>query len=162
MSLIDRWSGKLRRHRTRLSKFGVIGILGLIADVGGFNLLRILGEGPLLAKVISTGLGIIVAWLGNRYWTFSEKRRTGIHRELLLFIGVCLVGLAISLGCLAFSIYVLDQRSALAENISANVVGLGLSTMWRYWAMHRHVFNEKRPGVPAKRPATKVLSKVAD
>jgi putative flippase GtrA len=89
-------------------------------------------------------LGIIVSWLGHRYWTFREKRRAAVHREFVLFIGVCLIGLAISLGSLAFSHYVLGLHSPLADNVSANVIGLGLATAFRYWAMHTHVFNEIR------------------
>jgi putative flippase GtrA len=133
-----------------LTKFGVVGTVGLVADVGVFNLLRFAGgegplyELPLTAKVISTGLGIIVSWLGHRYWTFSEKRRVAIHREFVMFVGVCLIGLAISLGCLAISHYVLGLKSLLADNIAANVIGLGLATAFRYWAMHTHVFNEIR------------------
>lgn len=150
------WYGRLRRHRVEMTKFGVIGILGLIADVGGFNVLRYAGgEGPLYnmpltAKVISTGLGIIVSWLGNRYWTFSDKRRAEAHREFAIFFGVCLVGLVISLGTLALSHYVLGMQSPLADNISANVIGLGLATAFRYWAMHKHVFTGAKP---AKKPA---------
>lgn len=129
-------------------------MLGLLADVGGFNLLRYAGgEGPLYnlpltAKVISTGMGIVVSWLGHRYWTFSEKRRVAIRREFVLFVGVCLGGLAISLGCLAFSHYVLGFKNLIADNISANVIGLGLATAFRYWAMHTHVFTEVRTTAP--------------
>src|SRR5688500_18387556 len=96
LSLINRWYSRLRRHSPRLTKFGLVGMLGLLADVGGFNLLRFAGgEGPLYdlpmtAKVISTGMGIVVSWLGHRYWTFSEKRRVAIRREFVLFVGVCL------------------------------------------------------------------------
>ena len=168
MSLVDRWRGKLRRHRRRLMRFGVVGIVGLLVDVGGFNVLRFAGgEGPLygqplLAKAISTFLSVIVAWLAHRYWTFNENRRVRVHREFVMFIGVSLTGLAISLGCLGFSLYVLGQRSVLADNISANVVGLGLATAFRYWAMHRHVFNEKRPVVsPDVRKAAKPLSEIS-
>ncbi len=123
---------------------------GLIADVGVFNVLRFAGgEGPLYdypltAKVISTCLGIVVAWTGHRYWTFSEKRRYAVRREFGLFVLVCLIGLGISLGTLAISHYVLGLRGPLADNISANVIGLGLATAFRYWAMQTHVFNEVR------------------
>ena len=59
----------------------MVGALGFVADVGTFNLLRFAGgEGPLYdypltAKVVSGIIATIVAWLGNRYWTFSHARR---------------------------------------------------------------------------------------
>ncbi|MBB5873296.1 putative flippase GtrA [Allocatelliglobosispora scoriae] len=151
MSLIQRGYGLLRQNLQRLARFGVVGMIGLVADVGLFNLLRYAGgEGPLYnqpltAKVISTSLGIVVSWLGHRYWTFSEKRRTAAHREFVVFVVVCLIGLGITVGTLAVSHYVLGFTGVLADNIAANVVGLGLATAFRFWAMNAHVFTEVRP-----------------
>jgi putative flippase GtrA len=151
VALIRLWYDRLRRHSLRLTKYGLVGIAGFIVDVGGFNLLRFGGghgplyEMPLAAKAISTALGVIVAWLGHRYWTFRENRRSAVHREFVLFVTVSLIGLAISLAPLAISHYLLGWRSPLADNISANIVGLGLATAFRYWAMHTQVFTEKRP-----------------
>lgn len=150
MALIRRWYDRLRRHSLRLSKYGVVGIVGFVVDVGGFNLLRFAGgegplyEMPLAAKTISTSAAIVVAWLGHRYWTFRERRRAAVHREFVVFVIVSVIGLAISVAPLAISHYVLGLRSPLADNISANIVGLGLGTAFRYWAMHTRVFNEVR------------------
>ena len=47
------------------------------------------------------------------------------------------VGLAIATAASPWSHDVLDLRSALADNISANLVGLGLGTMFRFWAYRR-------------------------
>ena len=151
MALIQRWRGRLQRHSIRLSKYGMVGLIGFVVDVGGFNLLRFAGgEGPLYdmplaAKAISTGLAILVAWLGHRYWTFHERRRSAAHREFVVFVVVSLIGMAISLAPLAVSHHLLGLRSPLADNISANIIGLGLATAFRYWAMHTRVFNEVRP-----------------
>ncbi len=152
IALVHELIGKLRRHRIRITKFGIVGLVGLVADVGTFNLLRYAGgrgalyDQPLTAKVISTALGIVVAWLGHRFWTFSEQRRATIRREFVYFVGVYLIGLGITLGTLAISHYVLDLRTALADNLAGNVVGLGLAMVFRYWAMHKHVFTGVRRG----------------
>jgi len=37
--------------------------------------------------------------------------------------------------------YVLDLSSALADNIAANVIGLGLGTVVRFWALRASVFS---------------------
>jgi putative flippase GtrA len=141
-------------HRVRLMRFGIVGICGLITDVGVFNLLRFAGghgplyHQPLTAKVISTSLAIIVAWLGHRFWTFREKSGGAVHREFLMFLMVSVMGLVISVAPLAVSYYLLGLSGPLADNISANVIGLGLSTAFRYWAMHKFVFNETKPPAP--------------
>jgi hypothetical protein len=51
----------------------------------------------------------------------------------------------IALACLWFSHYALGLTSVLADNISANVVGLALGTLFRFWSYRRWVF----PEIPA-------------
>ncbi len=51
--------------------------------------------------MISTLVATVVAWLGNRYWTFRHRRRASRRREFVLFMGMNLGGLGISLACLA-------------------------------------------------------------
>ncbi len=136
----------------QLVRFGIVGALGFLTDVGGFNLLRYAGgEGPLhayplTAKVVSGAAATLVAWLGNRYWTFRHTRRSRAGRELLLFAVVAAVGTLIALLCLWVSHYGLGLRSPLADNVSANVVGFGLATLFRFWAYRNHVFNEESDG----------------
>jgi putative flippase GtrA len=53
-----------------------------------------------------------------------------------------LVGLVISVSCLAISHDLLGFTSPLADNISGNLIGIGLGTLFRFWAYRRFVFNE--------------------
>lgn len=137
-------SGSVRQF----ARFGVVGALGFVTDVGAFNLLRFAGgEGPLhdyplSAKVVSGTLATIVAWLGNRFWTFRSSRRDKAHHEFALFALVAAVGTLIAMGCLWVSHYGLGFRSPLADNISANGIGLVLGTCFRFWAYRRHVFSQ--------------------
>ena len=59
-------------------------------------------------------------------------------------------GLLIAMACLWFSHYVLGFRSALADNISANVIGVGLGNIFRY-LMYRTVIYRVTPRRPAQR-----------
>jgi len=61
-------------------------------------------------------------------------------------------GMVIALGCLAFSHYVLDLRSARADNISANGVGLVLGTLFRFWAYRYFVFRAEPADDPVLAP----------
>jgi putative flippase GtrA len=56
------------------------------------------------------------------------------------------VGLLISLACLAISHYALGFTSTLADNIAANVIGLGLGTAFRFWSYRRWVFPAIKDG----------------
>jgi putative flippase GtrA len=130
-----------------MAKFGVVGAVAFVVDVGIFNVLLYHASGPLhgkpiTAKVISTAVATAVSYLGNRFWTFRHRDRVGSAREYVLFFLLNGVGLAIATGCLAFSHYVLGLTSPLADNIAANLVGLGLGTLFRFWAYRRWVFPE--------------------
>lgn len=133
-----------------MAKFGVVGLIALVVDVGLFNLLRYAGgEGPfydrpLTAKAISVIAATTVAYFGNRFWTFRYRGRSGMGREYVLFFVLNGVGMLIALGCLWFSHYALGLTSPLADNISANVVGLALGTIFRFWSYRRWVF----PAIP--------------
>ncbi len=129
-------------------KFGVVGAVAFVVDAGLFNLLVHVGESPLLeekpltAKVVSVSMATLVAWLGNRYWTFRRRRRSAVPRELALFAVVNVGGLLLALVPLGVSRYLLGLESALADNIAANVVGLALGTIFRFVMYRTYVFNE--------------------
>ena len=132
-------------------KFGAVGAVAFVVDTAVFNLLRFglfsvdgpFEHKPLTAKVASAFVATIVAWLGNRYWTFRHRRRASRRREFVLFVAMNVAGLAIALACLAFSHYVLGLRSALADNIAGNGVGLALGTLFRFWAYKTFVFRQE-------------------
>lgn len=135
--------------RTAL-KFGVVGLVCYGIDVGIFNLLRlgVLGDehffqGPIGAKIASVTISTLASWFGNRLWTFREHRRQNVALELLEFSAIAVVGMGISLLCLYISHYVLGYTSLLADNLSANVIGLVFATafrflMYRFWVYGHH------------------------
>jgi putative flippase GtrA len=147
--LVDHLRGTIHILVREVIKFGLVGAVAFVVDIGLFNLLRFVGgEGPLYdrpltAKVISVSAATLVAWLGNRYWTFRHRRRAAAAHELALFVVFNVAGMVIALICLGFSHYVLDLRSPLADNISANGVGLVLGTLFRFWAYRTFVFSKE-------------------
>jgi putative flippase GtrA len=148
---------RLRRLAHEAMKFGVVGGVGYVIDVSVFNILRyggnpgVLEHKPLTAKAISVAVATVVTYLGNRHWTWRNRERSGARREVTLFFLLNGVGLLIAVGCLAFSHYVLDLRSPLADNISANVVGLLLGMAFRFWSYRTFVF--RRSDRPMREPA---------
>ena len=128
-----------------LMKFGVVGSVALVVDVGLFNLMLHVTDKPLTSKVVSTVAATTVAYAGNRTWTFRRRSRSSVRREYTLFFLLNGVGMVIALTCLAISHYVLDFTSRLSDNIAANVVGLALGTIFRFWSYRRWVFPELLP-----------------
>ena len=143
----------LRAWLVELGRFLAVGGSAYVVDVGLFNLLRfgpgeLLGDKPLTAKVVSVTVAVVVAWLGNRYWTFAGSRQASRRRELTMFALVNLGGMAIAVGVLAVSHYVLGLTSPLADNIAANGVGLVLGTAFRYLCYRYVVFTADGGAAP--------------
>ncbi|MEO8555868.1 MAG: GtrA family protein, partial [Actinomycetota bacterium] len=121
--LLDRARGAIDVLVREMLKFGMVGAVAFVIDLGGYNLLvfgphllGMLGEGntvgilhdkPLTARIISASLATLVAWLGNRLWTFRHRRNRPAHHELGLFVVFNVAAMIISVACLGFSRYVL-------------------------------------------------------
>ena len=136
---------RLYKIRQELGKFFSVGLLAYIVGVGGYNALvhakgAPLASKPLTASVISGVISILVAYFGNRHWTWKDRQRTGARREITLFFLINGIALIFGVLCLAFSRYVLGLESVLADNISANVVGVGVGTLFRFWTYRTIVF----------------------
>jgi putative flippase GtrA len=132
-----------RRYRDLVheaARFCVVGGLGVVVTDGGANLLReAAGLGWLTATVIATVAGIVVTYLGSRYWTFRHRARTGVRRETLLFFTLAGVGLLIQLGCLDLVVHALGDTGRLAGNVGL-ATGIVLATVFRFWAYRTWVW----------------------
>ena len=128
-------------------RFLVVGATGFVLDVGLFNLLSIIGSGwgipgwPIIGKTISTVIAVSFTYVANSKWTFQSRngRPEGLSR-VGLYISVNFFGWLIIIGSLSISRYVLGFDSILADNISANIIGVGLAMVFRFWANRRLVF----------------------
>jgi putative flippase GtrA len=154
--------------RRRLSRevliFLLVGGAGYVVDVAVFNLLRstsTLGSwDPSVARVLAVGAAMVVTYLGNSLLTWRGKGGGDKRREVALFVVFNLVGLLISVLTLTISHDLLGLTSRLADNVSANVVGLALGTLFRYWSYRTFVFTGRDPESPTgeEPPRMSVLS----
>jgi putative flippase GtrA len=119
--------------------------MAYVVAVGGFNLLVHLDSAPLKSKpvtasILSGALSILVAYFGNRHWTWKDRQRSGASREITLFFIINLISLSFTVICLAISRYILGFDSAVADNFSANIIGVGIGTLFRFWSYRTIVF----------------------
>jgi putative flippase GtrA len=151
-----RLSGAARRLGSELAKFGTVGALAFVIDVGLFNVLRagVLADHPLTAKGISVIVATTFAFVANRNWTYRDRARTGYGRETVLFFATNAAALLISWACLFTSHYLLDLDSQLADNISGNIIGVGLGTLFRFWVYRTWVFPKEQPATGAVEAST--------
>ncbi len=155
LMLLDRARGALDVLVREMLKFGLVGAVAFVIDLGGYNVLvfgphlqgmfdeqltvGMLHGKPLTARVISAIAATLVAWLGNRLWTFRHRRNRQATHELALFVFFNLVAMVIAVACLGVSRYVFDLHTQLADNVT-NVFGIGLGTLFRFWSYRKFVF----------------------
>lgn len=140
---------RMQRLAAEGAKFLAVGGVATLLALALFNLLvhgffhyadGPMNDRPLSAYVVANLIGMVVSYRGSRFWAFRHREPVGAAGGRLSFLGINTVTMAIPLLCLTISRYVLDLDSALADNVSANVVGLGLGTASRFWAFRRFVF----------------------
>jgi putative flippase GtrA len=155
------WWLLLRRHvSAEVLAFLVVGGLGYVVDIAVFNALLSVrpfaGRDPSVARTVAVVAAMAVTYTGNRSLTWRDAGRHDRRREVALFVLFNVVGLGFSVLTLFLSHDVLGLTSRLADNLSANVVGLGLGTAFRFWTYRRFVFG--RSGLPAGPVSRDLLS----
>lgn len=137
-----------------LAKFGTIGGIAFFIDTGMLNLFKLgLDQGPLTSKVYATVISTTFAYLGNRFWTFRHREQSGLAREYFLFFLLNGIALLIGLLVIGFTTYTLELHDPLSYNI-ANIVGVGLGTLFRYWSYKKWVFLSATEDIPQELPGS--------
>ncbi len=132
-------------RRGEVMRFAVIGLAAYLTDVAVFNLLLLGADVPPgWSKVLSSVVAIAVAFLGSRHYTWRDRRTDSPWREYAMFVVFSVLAAGIQLACLLVSHHLLGLESALADNVSANVIGMGLATVFRFWTFRTYVFPEQQ------------------
>jgi putative flippase GtrA len=134
---------RLRGAVHELTKFGLVGLVGMVVDIGGSNLLVLgpLAGKPLTASGISMIAATFVTYFGNRHWTWKDRDHRSVRREYTLFFVLNAIALGIGTALMAFTTYVLGLDSHLWFNI-AKILGIGLGTLFRFWSYRKFVFTK--------------------
>ena len=123
---------------SEVGRFAITGAAAYLVDVAAFNLLSAT-TGHITAKVISSIAAITVAYIGSHYYTWPSHHPSTRH-PVVVFVAVSTAAALVQLGCLWISHDIIGWTGALADNISANIIGMGLATALRFWGFRRLVF----------------------
>jgi putative flippase GtrA len=94
------------------------------------------------AYIVSHSVGMIVSYELSRRWTFRNRSETKPGEGFVSYAVINIITMTtIPLGCLWFSRHVLGLTSQLDDNLAANVVGLLLSQVARFYLFRRFVFH---------------------
>ena len=139
MSFVGGLYQRFRHLIHEFAKFGIIGGFGFLVTEAVFNLLIQAHEATFTANAVATLVAAAVTFLGNRYWTFRHRERTGMGRETGIFIVLNLIGIVIQQACLEFAKHEFGRHDKLTLNV-AFLVGVGLATMFRFWSYRKWVW----------------------
>jgi putative flippase GtrA len=160
----------VRRVGKEAAKFSAVNVVATVVAIVLFNLLAhgvpgLLQPGPLngwplTAWFLANCVGMGISFYGSRRYAFKHRRPSGPYGGALNYTVINLASFTIPMACLWISRNVFGWDSALADNISANVVGAVLGMLFRFWAFRRFVFKKRHVSglrvfgsvVPAGRP----------
>jgi putative flippase GtrA len=126
---------RLKRATREISKFGTVGLAGVVLNFVLLNLFIKMGLAPGRSGLLSTALATIFNYFGNKFWTYGHRQNDSQSRELVSFIVVSLVGAFLENGLLLF----FGSSSLLVNNV-LRFLGLGMATVFRLFAYRTWVF----------------------
>lgn len=144
MSLARKLYERFRLFIHEIAKFGVVGGIAFAVTELFFNLLIQLGFDTFAANAGATLVAATVAFIGNRYWTFRARERTGMGRETVLFFVLNGVGVLIQQVCIEFAKHQFGRHDKLTVN-AAFLVGVMLATLFRFWSYRKWVWRQAEP-----------------
>lgn len=141
---------RFRHLSYEFAKFAIVGIAGVFVTNGVYDLLDLhVGLGPVTSTTIATIVAAVGTYLGNRYWSFRTRQRTGVAREIVIFAVLNGIGLLLQDATVAVNYYLLNLgHDKLAAFVALNF-GIALATLFRFWSYRQFVWGPP----PAEPPA---------
>src|SRR3954451_11176084 len=141
----SRWHRVLTEASRFLAVGGVATIVAFVIFnflVHGFNTTHraVLDGHPYLGYVIANTVGMVISYRGSRTWVFKDRPPRAADGGRTAFILINLATMLLPIGCLWVSRNVLGLDDPWSDNLSANVVGLFLGLVARFYLFRTLVF----------------------
>jgi putative flippase GtrA len=147
-------AGTLRRIGGEAAKFSAVNAVATVFAIVIFNLLvhgawiyspGPLHDWPLTSWFLANCVGMAISFFGSRHFAFRHRRPSGIGGGALNYVVINLLSFVIPMSCLWVTRNVFGWDSAIADNVSSNIVGATAGGLVRFWAFRRFVFKRDRP-----------------
>ncbi len=145
MGMGSRWHRVFTEAYRFLAVGGIATIVAFVIFnflVHGFNTEHkaLLDGHPYLGYVIANTVGMMVSYRGSKTWVFKHRPPRSADGGRTAFIAINLVTMLIPIACLWLSRNVFGLDDPWSDNVSANVVGLFLGLVARFYLFRRLVF----------------------
>ena len=144
--------GRWQRVFTEAYRFLAVGGVATIVAFVIFNVLvhgfntehkALLDGHPYLGYVIANTVGMMISYRGSKTWVFKHRPPRSADGGRTAFIAINLVTMLIPIACLWVSRNVVGFDDPWSDNVAANVIGLFLGLVARFYLFRTLVF--KRP-----------------
>jgi dolichol-phosphate mannosyltransferase len=127
---------RFQSSRTFL-KFGLVGLSGVIVNLGIFTALLSLGMNKFIASPLAIQASIVTNFMGNNYWTFNSRKLQGRTRiRGLKFNIVSFLSLGVSYGVFVLLSHLRPEGSPqlhqVAGIVPATLVNYFLNSYWTF------------------------------
>ena len=144
----SRW----QRFFAEVGRFLAVGGAATIVALFLFNLLvhgfntahrALLSDHVMVAYVVANTVGMVISYRGSRSWAFRDRPPRQADGGRLAFLVINLATMALPIGCLYVSRNLLGLDDPISDNVSANVIGLFMGLVARFYLFRTFVF--RRP-----------------
>ena len=142
--------GRLRRTRLfgEVVRFMMVGGIATAAAFVLFNGLVhgfFMGAGPMNgqpipAYIIANTVGMVISYDLSRRWTFRHRVSDHPDGGFTAYVVINAVTMLLPIACLYLTRSVFGWDSAIADNLSANVIGVLLGQIARFFLFRKFVF----------------------
>ncbi|NLG47646.1 GtrA family protein [Gordonia sp. (in: high G+C Gram-positive bacteria)] len=135
-------------------KFAIVGGTTFVVDTAVYFLLAftILDTKPVIARVISGGVAVVLSYILNREWAFKNRGGRERSHEAALFFIISGIGVLLASGPLWLGNNVFHMREniaglelAIVDFMLGMIIGNLLGMGFRFWALRRFAFPDEQP-----------------
>ena len=137
-----------RREAQRFFKFLAVGAFGFVVDTGSLSALVFFAAmDRSVAKGVAFCLSVLSNFIWNRYWAYRESRSKSVSAQVLQFLLISVVGLAINVAVFG----VVDRAvtgvvSHVLALYVAQVSAVGTALIWNFSANRLITYGDVKLG----------------
>lgn len=116
-------------------KYGVMAVVVVGIEIGSFWILNTpLGINYLIATILSLFIGIILNWLGSRYFVFGNSQHSA-KKEFSLVLITSLFGVVLQTATVYVTVELINQAPIIGK-----VLAIIITFFWNYIVRKKYIY----------------------
>ena len=122
----------------QVARYLIMASIVVTIELGSFWAMNSkIGINYLMATFLSMVIGIVLNWLGSKFFVFNKSRFNPVH-EFILVAVVSLVGIGLQL----MTIYLLVTKAHTAPLIG-KIAAIGTTFVWNFFIRRAYIFKPR-------------------